>query len=392
MSDNYLMLSEHPDNNGLVDILVNKTKSNYLNLGGINGKEVIDSLHSFLCKYDVWKPSDNVVHVKKPLNFVPSKPKYHNISFVLIFYKMACRSREHREKVASTNSVIEIKQPSEEKTIQLNVQHLTNQNMDHVAISASPINKSLECETNKKSEGQEQTNNDPSLEQGKDALSRRLSLQNDDNLALKLEQSKCSNLSGKVDDLNGNNIKSLQGGNQTLDYDEIYKILEDSESDNDDIIKIADSENKQKKKKAEGKEKIIDKRKNGKNKDDKSGRRGRKKLDSNKKKSKVRRKMDKKSRVDTEGRSDSENSKESSSQNSDGSKPDASDVVESPSISENDQLSDSESEKSEKKNSEAEQTKIELVTRRGRPPKSISKKVTLKKYSSEEESSRKRRK
>ncbi|MEM0353961.1 MAG: hypothetical protein QXW79_00130 [Thermoplasmata archaeon] len=384
MSDHYLMLSEHPDDNGRVDILVNKTKYNYLNLGGINSEEVIDSLHAFLCKYNIWQPTDNVVHVKSPLHFIPKDSTYHNISFVLIFYKMACKSREHKEKVASSNAILENKQ-TDEKSIQLNVQHLTNQNINHDINSVkndtgtttfiSPNNNTTKCETINKQEGSEQTNSVSSLlEQQKDVSFR------------------------KVNEMPNNNTKSLQTCNQVLDYTEINKILEDTESDNDDIIKIEDSDKKQRKKKIVN----VHKKENEKNKDDKNDRKGRKKMNIGKKKYKVERKMDKKSRVDneagdlsrsTEDGSNSENFNELLSQHDNGSTSEPSDVVESLSISENDQISDvksgSELEKSESISNE-EQTKVKLVTRKEEPIKSNSKKVIVKEYHSGKKSLQKR--
>ena len=51
--DNLFRLSDKPDANGNVDFIANKTKNNYVNLGGINDPDAIDSFHAFLCKYGV---------------------------------------------------------------------------------------------------------------------------------------------------------------------------------------------------------------------------------------------------------------------------------------------------------------------------------------------------
>jgi len=93
--NNLIKLNNTTDNDGNVDFIANRTKNNYINLGGINSKRIIDCVHAFLCHYGIWDENDTVVSTKKPLNFTPD-PKYYNISFVLAFYNAACMCREAR--------------------------------------------------------------------------------------------------------------------------------------------------------------------------------------------------------------------------------------------------------------------------------------------------------
>lgn len=88
-----MKLSTITDNEGKVDFIANKTKNNYINLGGANDKNTIDCVHAFLCYYGVWDTTDYVIVTRKPINFKPDI-KYHDISFVLVFYNAACKSRE----------------------------------------------------------------------------------------------------------------------------------------------------------------------------------------------------------------------------------------------------------------------------------------------------------
>lgn len=81
-----------------VDLISNKTKHNYINLKSTNSEDVIDCVHSFLCKYGIWKVSDKIIRSIKPANYVPPE-KYHDISFILIFYRLACQTKIEKEKM-----------------------------------------------------------------------------------------------------------------------------------------------------------------------------------------------------------------------------------------------------------------------------------------------------
>lgn len=85
------MLNEYSkDYTGDVDFIVNQTKNNYLNLRGLNSDDVIKNLHTFLVKFHVWEATDTVNKAKRDIKFQPSN--YHNISFILNFYKIYCKS------------------------------------------------------------------------------------------------------------------------------------------------------------------------------------------------------------------------------------------------------------------------------------------------------------
>lgn len=92
-----LRLSNFPDENKNVDFLSNKTQHNYINLRGANNSNTIDSVHQFLCQNGVWNCNDEVILVKKPIEFIPPASN-HNISFVLNFYKKACLAKEARDR------------------------------------------------------------------------------------------------------------------------------------------------------------------------------------------------------------------------------------------------------------------------------------------------------
>jgi len=141
--DNYLRLSNAADKDGLVDFVANKTKNNYINLKGINRREVIDCLHKFLCKYGIWDSTDKVIHTKKAHNYVPDPNSFHDISFVVKFYDMACKSKETKERMQEpevtenlNNFVITQDSHSLVEEVvgnpqQVIVKTLTNPNIDH---------------------------------------------------------------------------------------------------------------------------------------------------------------------------------------------------------------------------------------------------------------------
>src|SRR5437588_139058 len=106
--NNYVKLNNEPDSIGYVDFIANKSKRNYVNLGGINTREAIDCIHAFLCKNEVWSETDCVIHTKKPFGFVPDF-KYHNISFVIKFYKDASNNKDIIDKMNHELELIDAK-------------------------------------------------------------------------------------------------------------------------------------------------------------------------------------------------------------------------------------------------------------------------------------------
>ena len=94
--DELMNLSNMPDDDGNVDIIANRTKNNYVNLQGANSGDVIDCVYHFLCKHNVWDIKDNVVHTKKPTNYIPDPRLYRDISFVLTFYNLVSASKDEK--------------------------------------------------------------------------------------------------------------------------------------------------------------------------------------------------------------------------------------------------------------------------------------------------------
>lgn len=138
--ENYIRLSDVVDQDNNVDFIANKTKSNYINLRGINPKDTIDCVHRFLCRFGVWDISDNVTKSRRPINFIPDPKLYHDISFVLNFYNAACISKETRDR-----------EKQESQTI---VKQLANPNINHnVPMEGNDIVRSINFKTkNKKQE------------------------------------------------------------------------------------------------------------------------------------------------------------------------------------------------------------------------------------------------
>ncbi|AYV84958.1 MAG: hypothetical protein Satyrvirus1_44 [Satyrvirus sp.] len=136
----YIRLNNGVDENGQVDFIANKTKLNYINLGGINLPDTIDCIHKFLCKNKVWVQDDTVIHTKKPINYIPEK--YHNISFILEFYNNACLAKEIRERNEKYKEPVNdnmqnepcnniCQQQQQHSMPQMVVKHLTNPNIYH---------------------------------------------------------------------------------------------------------------------------------------------------------------------------------------------------------------------------------------------------------------------
>ncbi|AUL78778.3 hypothetical protein QJ857_gp0034 [Tupanvirus soda lake] len=71
-----------PATNETNDYIVNKTQNCYVVLKSENSKDIIDRTHEFLCKNCSWKTDDFVVHVKRPVGYVPPNI-YTDITYVL---------------------------------------------------------------------------------------------------------------------------------------------------------------------------------------------------------------------------------------------------------------------------------------------------------------------
>lgn len=101
-----------PDEMGYVDFIANKSKSNYINLGGVNSDQSIDSIHEFMCYYHIWDRNDKVIKARKKATFVPDKKSYHDISFVLQFYNMCRLARDTvRNTTKNNNKSVSFKEP-----------------------------------------------------------------------------------------------------------------------------------------------------------------------------------------------------------------------------------------------------------------------------------------
>lgn len=91
---NYIKLSTIPDADKMVDCIANTSKGNFVKLEGTNSIEALNCLIEFMVTYKVWSKDDQIKKVKKPVNFRATN--LHDISFILEFYNMACRSRESK--------------------------------------------------------------------------------------------------------------------------------------------------------------------------------------------------------------------------------------------------------------------------------------------------------
>ena len=95
--NNLIKLSNSADENGNVDFIANRTKNNYVNLGGANIRDAIDCVHKFLCYNKVWDENDSVIHTMKPIGYIPNPQTYHNISFILNFYYNAYKELKEKK-------------------------------------------------------------------------------------------------------------------------------------------------------------------------------------------------------------------------------------------------------------------------------------------------------
>lgn len=94
---NLLQLSTETDDNGYVHYIANRTKKNYINLGGINSIECIHCVHQYLCNSRVWNESDIVVFTLQSQTYIPKD--YHDISFVLNYYNRSRIAQEQASQV-----------------------------------------------------------------------------------------------------------------------------------------------------------------------------------------------------------------------------------------------------------------------------------------------------
>lgn len=82
-------------------LIANKTKREYLSLGNVNDKNTIDTVHLFMITYGLWDPTDRTDSQDASADFVPPvELGYHDISRMLVFYKMAVKRSSKRQDPA----------------------------------------------------------------------------------------------------------------------------------------------------------------------------------------------------------------------------------------------------------------------------------------------------
>lgn len=84
--------------------IVNKTKSNYINLGKLVSGTMANNIHLFLCKCNVWASDDYVISAQRQGDFAPEYSGYHDISFVMIFYNAAREAINEQYDDSSSSS------------------------------------------------------------------------------------------------------------------------------------------------------------------------------------------------------------------------------------------------------------------------------------------------
>lgn len=80
----YPMLSSKIGPNDTVDFMINHTKSNYINLKGINTDKVHNSFERFLYAHNVWSYKDEIEIVQKHKDYKPAG--CFNIDYIIDFY------------------------------------------------------------------------------------------------------------------------------------------------------------------------------------------------------------------------------------------------------------------------------------------------------------------
>ena len=114
---NLLPLSYKPAADGSTDIIINHTKCNYVDLGGINSVDAIECVYQCLYQYDMLDSDDDVVLTQKFLNdMIPNITHYRNISFVLKFYDYLCETLGSTKCVDKPNTIDLIAQKQNELT------------------------------------------------------------------------------------------------------------------------------------------------------------------------------------------------------------------------------------------------------------------------------------
>ncbi len=113
MTTTYVELTKKPNEEGHVDFIVNKTRGNFVNLGGINPETTINAVHHFMCCYHIWKETDTVISTRRHSGYKAQTS--HDISFVLIFYDMIRRiqERKNQEHRLKLNTPMQPAQPTQ---------------------------------------------------------------------------------------------------------------------------------------------------------------------------------------------------------------------------------------------------------------------------------------
>lgn len=99
----YYAITSEPNAEGYLNIIVNKTKRNYIRTSGNISADAVDSLHRFMIQYGVWHSDDEVFKSYKLESDRINPQIYHDITFILRFYDCAYRSyifKEQRKKQA----------------------------------------------------------------------------------------------------------------------------------------------------------------------------------------------------------------------------------------------------------------------------------------------------
>lgn len=268
----FIKLNTEPDAEGFVSFIANKTKNNYINLGGLNDKNAIDCVHSFLCMHGVWNETDYVIHARKLKSYIPDPKVYHDISFVLRFYNMARISKETREKSLEKPQIVQSHEnndahsSSEKSKITINVsvpahssppenkvivKQLTNPNIshDHKLSSNEHADPLMKSDAHQKDQTKNNKEKKPEMLET-ESIDDIIELEDSDHksdLSHEKTNSESETSENKILDMVNSNSNSEDSSDDTeveledLDDDEmehIAMILQDEESDD-----YAESEN-----------------------------------------------------------------------------------------------------------------------------------------------------
>lgn len=228
----FLKLNKRPDSNGNVDLIANKTKHNYINLGGTNDKNVIDCVHAFMCNNNIWEITDQVIHTIKPVSYVPNPQHYHNISFVLRFYEISRLCKEEREK-----KVIHIDEPCvheplkdkndiEKKSQQIIYKSLMNPNISHDLKNKKLVDDIVIIDDDQPKKSKSEKNNDIIMSDDQPKKSKK---SKNGNIIIDDDQPK---------DVSDNESENNDASETSLNSDDI---TEDDSSSNDESKSVSDS-------------------------------------------------------------------------------------------------------------------------------------------------------